>query len=139
RHQTLFSTPPHLCHRASVAHLPSCVTLGKSWQFSQNVIRKDGNESKVRYTLLGRNTLVCIRPRGLGVVKVVIHSRLREGKCRSLARKRGEREDLRIEEGIVIPGGHDGLRNAIVVLRAPALAPPTLLKKPRPHTDQIGF
>src|SRR5260370_41091455 len=34
RHQTLFSPLPHVCHRASVAHLPSCVTLGKSWQFS---------------------------------------------------------------------------------------------------------
>src|SRR5258708_6933873 len=34
RHQTLFSTLPHLCHRASVAHLPSCVTPGKNWQFS---------------------------------------------------------------------------------------------------------
>src|SRR5260370_34648745 len=34
RHQTLFSPLPHVCHRASVAHLPSCVTLGKIWQFS---------------------------------------------------------------------------------------------------------
>jgi hypothetical protein len=34
RHQTLFSPLPHVCHRASVAHLPSCVPLGKIWQFS---------------------------------------------------------------------------------------------------------
>src|SRR5260370_31864446 len=34
RHQTLFSPLPHVCHRASVAHLPSCLTPGKSWQFS---------------------------------------------------------------------------------------------------------
>ncbi len=34
RHQTLFSPLPHVYRCASVAHLPSCVTLGKIWQFS---------------------------------------------------------------------------------------------------------